>query len=326
MKIFIKYIISGIFFVISILILTNCQKFTHSQIQKTLVTSNQTTRIITNNPPLTSSYTSQPSLFPSKTVVPTSFSVPTSTFTPTPMHTWTQLPTLSITDAEVKIKDLLLNNAGCILPCWWGITPGKTTWNEASQFLNTLSDIKGPSIQDVGNVLYKAYSAYFNIDEMEYIISLISADDIVVEIGLLPDITIYGHQLNNLLTNNGEPKEIWLAPMPDTPGGSWFYLVLNYPDQGIMARYGGEATPIIKTDNEGKAMITGLHICPVGMGPELWLESPNKSTGVIGNPALGGGEFTKLLVPIQDITEMSLEDFYLTFRDADSSTCFDTTR
>ena len=56
-----------------------------------------------------------------------------------PTSTKTILPTLEPTQAILLVEDLLVNNAGCKLPCWWGIIPGTTEWNEAKQFLQTFA-------------------------------------------------------------------------------------------------------------------------------------------------------------------------------------------
>jgi hypothetical protein len=48
---------------------------------------------------------------------------PTPTVPPSP----TLVPTLTADQEQALVLDLLQNNAGCRLPCWWGFTPGKTT-------------------------------------------------------------------------------------------------------------------------------------------------------------------------------------------------------
>ncbi len=41
------------------------------------------------------------------------------------------VPTLSIQESESLLRELLADNRGCELPCWWGVSPGVTTENEA---------------------------------------------------------------------------------------------------------------------------------------------------------------------------------------------------
>ena len=112
--------------------------------------------------------------------------------------------------------------------------------------------------------------------------------------------------------------------MPASPDGPWFFLVMNYQEQGILARYTGHATTYAEFGSGGEVVPVRYSVCPVGIGPELWLVSPETPMKIRGNPALGGADFTRHLKTLEDVTEMSLEDFYSTFRVADNTTCFDT--
>jgi hypothetical protein len=60
----------------------------------------------------------------------TSTLLPTATNTVTPSQTSTPPPTLTVKQANQLLKDLLWNNPECTLPCFMGITPGKTTFEE----------------------------------------------------------------------------------------------------------------------------------------------------------------------------------------------------
>ena len=55
----------------------------------------------------------------------------------TPSKTWT--PTLSSEQQMTQVSDLLTNNGGCKLPCWWGIMPGETSWANAENILAPLA-------------------------------------------------------------------------------------------------------------------------------------------------------------------------------------------
>jgi len=73
-------------------------------------------------------------IIPSSTLLPTEkMSVPTATFIiPTPTLYLTPLPTLSFYKTVYLMYEA--NNI-CSLPCWWGITPGVSTWTEAKQYI-----------------------------------------------------------------------------------------------------------------------------------------------------------------------------------------------
>ncbi len=68
------------------------------------------------------------------TLTSTSTSLPILFFTEEPpttsTPTITPLPTLSVEDEGDLLSSLMADNGGCMLPCWWGITPGQTTVQE----------------------------------------------------------------------------------------------------------------------------------------------------------------------------------------------------
>jgi hypothetical protein len=51
------------------------------------------------------------------------------------MLTSTLFPTLPAEEMDETIQALIATNGGCFLPCWWGITPGVTSWDDANHFL-----------------------------------------------------------------------------------------------------------------------------------------------------------------------------------------------
>ncbi len=81
------------------------------------------------------------SVTPNKVVT----SAPTSTKEaapiPVPSPTDREVPTLSVEHARVRLVELLANNGGCQLPCFWGITPGETTAQQARNILAPLSSL-----------------------------------------------------------------------------------------------------------------------------------------------------------------------------------------
>jgi hypothetical protein len=69
--------------------------------------------------------------------------------------------TLDSEEAQKLVQKLLENNGGCKLPCWWGITPGKTTWAEARQILEKTSlSIGGQELGEKFSVNVHAYLPY----------------------------------------------------------------------------------------------------------------------------------------------------------------------
>jgi hypothetical protein len=287
-----------------------------------IITSVQPTLSIGETSTNLTTSTHQQVLPPTSTIMPTPSQTAQRTMTPTAFLTWTPLPvlpTLSPDDAETMILNLIDNNGNCLLPCWWGITPGVTPWNQARQFLATFMSISGPSFETNGYIIHEIYRISRTDGEIYYHIGIDVANSIVHGIGARNEITI-GHQLNRLLENNGQPDEIWLLIMPVTPGGPWFYLVLYYHEQGILAQYNGSAINFGRLDSNGEFVQTGFRVCPIGMAPDLWLMP--RDTSIRIPEGLGFGGLTHLLRPLQDVTDMSLADFQRIFRNADSTTCF----
>ena len=66
----------------------------------------------------------------------------------------TQQPTLTVTEQESYVKMLLKTNVDCMLPCWLGITPGKTSWQETETLLRHLGATIKQFQRESGGNLY----------------------------------------------------------------------------------------------------------------------------------------------------------------------------
>ena len=81
---------------------------------------------------------------PSQTSTTTIIPSPTKTVTPFPsltmtaLPTWTLLPTLSSKDGVETFYEWLKGSDSCNFPCWAGITPGETSWEEAKQLIESM--------------------------------------------------------------------------------------------------------------------------------------------------------------------------------------------
>ena len=109
-------------FILLILLLASCS-------------SNQPVSVPTNpeiqptSSPLSETTSSAPTLTPT--------SKPLPAFTSTPL--WTPLPTFSSTAGEETLRVWVQGTSKCLLPCWGGITPGQTRWDETRQIVEQLS-------------------------------------------------------------------------------------------------------------------------------------------------------------------------------------------
>lgn len=183
------------------------------------------------------------------TLVPVATRTFYTTTTPslTPTVTWTPLPTLSARQARVKINELLGTNGGCELPCWWGITPGETSWHDASRFLKTFSTVKSGNEFGITrpNNDYTYHFAYFQVlpefGTLNH--SYVVKDDVVTRIyAYVHDWSPFLY-LSNILTEYGPPDGVFLTTYRYELNGARPYLVyFVYEKLGLLLEYSGGVT------------------------------------------------------------------------------------
>ncbi len=281
-----------------------------------------------------------PGTLPSPTPTPlASTSTLAYTTTPNPTDTPTSIPTLTTKQAGSQLLELLGRNGGCHLPCLWGITPGKSVYQEAFTVLTPLGSISkltdlfpSPGAinprYDEGDMslvtnLDFAYSndgivnsIYFQAREFER-----GNPDDASALKIIFDSPIFGERLRpymlpNILTEHGIPKTVLIL----TDGGPelgknipGFYILLFYPDQGILVKYttsrqvvdgkvlGCLANAQVELDlyPAGDADLFSEHISQ-SRWSSLWPELPADSPG---------------WKTIEEATSMTLEQFYEAFKE-----------
>jgi hypothetical protein len=131
------------------LLLAGCGSLPHAYNTQASETVPPTTQITLSS---TSTLTQEPS--------PTFTLTPTATNTPTPTPTLTPgTPTLSADEGYDAVTQLLQTNGGCDLPCFLGITPGKTTWDEANRMFSHFGKSTEP---DISKDAFNIYSFSLN--------------------------------------------------------------------------------------------------------------------------------------------------------------------
>ena len=255
---------------------------------------------VTTSPSPTATYTAIPSATPS----PTSTRVPLPTPTPSPTH----YPTL---ESEAKLEfivKMLRNNGGCKLPCWWGITPGKTKWHELTAYFTA----QGIGLTEEGQLeLGYANKQKHHVETLD--VGFRQQDDLVHSIEITAEYYYLlsqegfapawqGYTLSQMLSNHGTPSRIHL----DLGLGNVdrYNLWLIYGNLGMAIRYSGE----IIRDN------SGWLVCPVfstADGIEIRLQSPNIDRPLVEfeHRELSSGFQGELT----ELTGMSLQQFHATF-------------
>ncbi len=256
---------------------------------------------------------------------------PSPTNFPRPTVTSTAVPTLPVEDARTKLLELLGDNGQCRLPCLWGITPGKSTDQEARAILMPLSSLSSFAdfSSQVGHIAPHNNEGDLEIgtdvgfltnsdnDSVSHISFHASArKEMKQELGYedVFNSTIFGervraYMLPQVLSDQGIPSSVLIATLggPLTRGGTGgFHILLLYPDQGILVNY------------TTQMQLVGENVrgCPSNAHVELELYPSGK--GDIFLKLLAGTDWPQNITnnykPLGEVTSMSLEQFYQTFR------------
>ncbi len=284
-------------------------------------TTENSTLPFLSSPALTGTYTS----VPTKTIP-----APTRTlaFTATPTPSRTPIPTVVPTLLPNQKRDRiihLLTEPACTLPCWWGIVPGQTTWQEANTILRPIANI----INNLGTFdQHSTYAVDFDIQEniqqngklyQGYMVQ----DGIVIMIQLNPGNT-------NLTTPAkalelfGPPDEVWIRTLNSSPHDDiLFDLALYYSDKGILIFYDYRASLNI---NEGQG-IENVKVCFTASkdNPRMLL-LPLEQNAQFPDLAkiIKGSTEAPFYKKLEDVTNMSVEEFYTIYTDSSKSSCLET--
>jgi hypothetical protein len=266
---------------------------------------------------------------PTHTLTPTATFTIAPTHTPTPSSTPTAIPTLSIEDAHARLLELLADNGGCRLPCLWGIMPGETTYQEGQVLLAPFAGISNYTAfkSGIGNI-----TPYIVLDDLIVYISvdILAKNNIVTQVHFsgaayremvdqrgvenIYDSTLFGeklepYMLSQILSEYGPPGSVMVSTWAEIPspnlGTGYFKILLLYPDLGILAVY-----------------TTGMRIvgenvlgCPANAHVELKLRPGGKVDEFYNSLGLfWEKEVPEYFKPLDEVTSMSVDSFYRTFR------------
>jgi hypothetical protein len=270
----------------------------------------------------------QPDVAPS-TYTPSRIATVTQTppFTPTSMYksptpTWKPsqtmqfIPTLPAKTAVHSLRDYLANNGNCRLPCVLGITPGISSFTEAREIMAPLIGIAEDHTNitsGIGNMFFNYYGViiYFVENRNTQQIS-----DVELDLGAHSRYAYY--MLPNILSEYGKPASVSLytVALPDPTVGDWWYLymLMLYPDQGLAINY--TTTTRLSGQNiigcfADAAVIVDAY--PSGHGDTFTQLLPDGFAG----------EAVADYKPLEDVTTMTLDDFYWKYS-KDSDQCLET--
>jgi len=188
-----------------------------------------------------STFTSVPSLVPTFSPVPTL--TITASLQPTATITLTPLPTMPGDKIQAKFDQLYQYNNGCKLPCWWGITPGITTWGEARNFLMQFEehselreDHSNPLTQNPSGFTHATFifpSPNYPYNRYGTMVDFEIQNGAIVAIKLMGDVSRWMFDLKKLYQEYGDPDRILIVPSecPQNPSGCLADMFFMYGDR-----------------------------------------------------------------------------------------------
>lgn len=249
--------------------------------------------------------------------------------------TWTPLAPLPPEQAEAKFRYLYEHNP-CRLPCWWGITPGVTGWQRAWQDLSRFSTNKEQwemkferNAIDPSHLYFHAYFNYPDfkgtpLAEQDYVIRRdnFKIDYIGIHAGDNRKFSI-----PQILASYGKPKEIYLLELASAIGSYSVTLFLYYPQYGFMTRHYAEIEYEDTIDGTITACYDFESKSDTDMGTVLLLWSSAKEINLMDIARLQisdiAPETIDWLDPLQQISSLSVNDFYRKFAGITTPPCID---
>jgi len=252
-------------------------------------------------------------------------STPSPIIVPTRPPRPTPAPTMTADEEYTFVSEMLQNNGGCQLPCWWGFIPGETSWQTAQTFFTSRG-------KKIWHYRQTSYTVIFDIPQRDIgCVQSYFVDDETIDIisvhATLPirdNEFVYGdaqfaedwkrYMLPDILMAYGQPSQVFLGvyKAPWMP----FDLLLFYPEKGFLVRYMAPA------EREGRT----FRMCPHKTDITLWLWSPERDMALEYIANVGGfptGDMSYFR-SLEEATGMSIEQFYQTFSQPDNQTCLET--
>jgi hypothetical protein len=247
----------------------------------------------------------------------------------------TQVPTFPPNVAQSTFYNLLQDNGGCQFPCWWGLTPGVTDMITFRSLLDTFESISVSNIQSENggyfnlhvqreNRIIELQVEYYSansetVDRYWISTSVIQRTDEGYEVlygdPLYADV-LKSYTLTDILSTYGAPSNVMIY---QEEGFWWFSLIMYFRANGIFVEF------LIPLEIVGETYIG----CPSNAITHLWLWSPKHNFAI--SEILSMGVFkirfmgpSSLYIPVDEATDLSIDDFVQVFSDPENSSCLET--
>ena len=251
-------------------------------------------------------------IVPSETNTLAQLPFPTATIFihPTITSTWTPLPTLTTNEADKLFLTWLQGSVDCLFPCWAGITPGETRWEEAIHQLAPVLELH--IWKDVLRCRFgecKNFTWQREINNNLFSGGMYNRENIIYSIFMEGDQLPKELSLQEVFKKYGIPENIFIITSPRGLAGDppMFFLFMFYPRNKFVIEYRWEAQI---TDGNilacGKP--EGYSLGIVGIDEDRWTEEEIYRTGSqIDN---GTSYNSRRLRPIVDVTDLTVDDLF----------------
>jgi hypothetical protein len=233
----------------------------------------------------------------------------------------TPIPTLAGEYAKSKVAYLLETNGNCSLPCWWGITPGRTTWSEAEHYMATFALGISPAGFSQQRDL-ALYNVEFPDPNSNSLADYLFAGFAVNNSGVIEIIDSTSKKsLSTTLDNIGIPSQIWVEIISNFGPGPLSYTLALFYNDGVMVVYRGSTYP----DNDNF-----IPICPKNLlmaSSHIWVWN-----FTILQTFEDIGKFSSLIAPLSpnrfqllnNISDMQPQSFFDYYIDPSATQCIKT--
>jgi hypothetical protein len=255
--------------------------------------------------------------------------LPTLQHTSTIPPTMTLMPTLPAVEAEAKVLELLRDNGGCRLPCFWGFTPGQTSMQTFDSFWLTLLAVGGSTITLLRDDLWLQITVVGGSrDDQSDILDAMGTTMIVYRKLENENVKVFDnpfyaqyfqyYTLPYLLSNYGPPTNAYVfldVGIADMGLGIDLYLLfLDYTESGWVAML---TMPLLWQD-ESRNVAMG---CPTQAFTHLQLWSPGDTEMAKEYGFADGAGNSK---SVEEATSQTLEEFYQQFKNPMNALCLET--
>jgi hypothetical protein len=238
------------------------------------------------------------------------------------------MASLSVAESQKKFFDLLIDNGGCLFPCWFGFTPGQSSYSEVENYIRSFTTQIG--VRNFTN----DRTFIFSFNTPSYLQTKRTLRGIIYGETDGPFQRAYfeaptaSYPVSKILSQYGVPDEIRIHAAGYYMGLSekgFFWIALFYQEKGIMVEYEGYME---------KAKTLDICFSPNQLRPYsrilLWDPKLKYSFTKAGSliPLITKDFDTEKDIqrdyhPINELSDLDIQSFYEQYRqDANKGECF----